>query len=337
MADKWTYKDYQESQRVKDAYTAYQQQQANKPGAYSSAWQGQLNDMMNKIQNREKFSYDPNADALYQQYKNQYIQGGKLAMQDTMGQAASLTGGYGNSYASTAGNQAYQQYLTQLTDKIPELASMAFDRYQAEGQDLYNQYGLLQDRENTDYGRYRDTVADYNTALDRLYGIYTDERGFDYGQYGDNRTMSYQQYRDAIADQQAAAQLAEEQRQFNENMAWQREQAAAAAAAKASSGGSSSGKTGGTTKTHNMTTAEEKTLKEYIASRDFEAADNYINLLRTRGLSDDEASYWVGQIPGWYWEGGHNGTGTDLKKPGTTTSIPITGDSKRKKITGYVE
>ena len=56
MADnKWTYKDYQESQRVKDAYAAYQQQQANKPGAYSSAWQSQLNDMMNKIQNRERY------------------------------------------------------------------------------------------------------------------------------------------------------------------------------------------------------------------------------------------------------------------------------------------
>lgn len=305
MADKWTYKDYQESQRVKDAYAAYQQQQANKPGAYSSAWQGQLNDMLSKIQNRDKFTYDPNADALYQQYKNQYIQGGKLAMQDTMGQAAALTGGYGNSYASTAGNQAYQQYLTGLTDKIPELYSMALDQYNQEGQNMLTQYGLLQDRENTDYSRYRDSVSDYETALNRLYGVYSDERGFDYGQYGDNRTLSYQQYRDAIADQQAAAKLAEEQRQFNENMAWQREQAAAAAAAKASAGGSSS-KTSAA-KTHSITASEEKTLRGYIDNRDFEKADDYISYLRDKGIDDATASYWVGQIPSWYWEGGHTG------------------------------
>lgn len=233
MAEKWKYDDYRESQTVQDAYNQYKAQQSNAPDAYTSAWQGQLNDMLSKIQNREKFTYDVNRDALYQQYKNQYMQNGKLAMQDAMGQAAALTGGYGNSYAATVGNQAYQQYLTGLTDKIPELASLAYDRYKQEGQDLLTQYGLLQDRESTDYSRYRDKVSDYNTMLDRLYNIYNNERSFDYGRYGDNRTLSYTQYRDAVADEQSAARLAEEQRQFNESMAWQKQQAAAAKSAAA--------------------------------------------------------------------------------------------------------
>ena len=49
--------------------------------------------------NREDFQYDVNADALYQQYKDRYVELGKDAMEDTMGQAAALTGGYGSSYA----------------------------------------------------------------------------------------------------------------------------------------------------------------------------------------------------------------------------------------------
>ena len=42
------------------------QQQLQKPGAYTSSWQAQLDDILQKIQNREKFSYNMNADALYQ-------------------------------------------------------------------------------------------------------------------------------------------------------------------------------------------------------------------------------------------------------------------------------
>jgi murein DD-endopeptidase MepM/ murein hydrolase activator NlpD len=100
-----------------------------KPEGVDPSYWATLQEAMNKILNREDFSYDLNGDALYQQYKDRYIQQGKMAMQDTMGQAAALTGGYGNSYASTAGNQAYQGYLQGLNDVIPELQQIAYDRY----------------------------------------------------------------------------------------------------------------------------------------------------------------------------------------------------------------
>ena len=112
----YQYNAYQESDAVKQAYNMLQTQMANKPGEYTSAWQTQLNDTLNKILNREKFSYDMNADALYQQYKDQYMLGGKMAMMDTIGQTTALTGGYGNSYAATAARQAYQGSLQQLGD-----------------------------------------------------------------------------------------------------------------------------------------------------------------------------------------------------------------------------
>ena len=187
----FTYEDYKESEAVKGAADDLNAHLATKPGEYQSQWQSQLDSLMNSIMNREKFSYDFNGDALYQQYKDKYIQQGKMAMQDTMGQAAAMTGGYGNSYAASVGNQAYQAQLNNLNDIIPELYQMALDKYSREGQELYNQYGMLADRENLDYSRYRDTVSDFLTERDYLQGRYDTERGFDYSKYVDDRNLDH--------------------------------------------------------------------------------------------------------------------------------------------------
>lgn len=182
----------------------YQSQMNNlqKPTSQNSQWQQQLNDTMNAILNREKFSYDLNADALYQQYKDQYTLAGQTAMQDTMGQAAAMTGGYGNSYAQTVGQQQYQGYLQQLNDKIPELYELALNAYNQETSDLYNRYGMLSDAEAQEYSRYRDEVSDYYTDRDYLANQYYNERNFDYNQYVDDRNYQYQLDRDKVSDSQ---------------------------------------------------------------------------------------------------------------------------------------
>lgn len=186
-------RDYQQSDAVTKAQEMLQNQLANKPGAYQSQWQSQLNNVMGKILNREKFTYDLNGDALYKQYKDQYTNQGKMAMMDTMGQASAMTGGYGNSYAQNVGQQAYHGYLQQLNDKIPELYNLALSKYQMEGDDLARRYSMLGTQENQDYSRYRDKVSDYNTELSRLQSAYDNERSFDYGQYIDDRNYRYQQ------------------------------------------------------------------------------------------------------------------------------------------------
>ena len=198
----FSYGEYEKSDVVKQAEALLQQQLANKPGEYQSAWQTQLDETLNKILNREKFTYDLNGDALYQQYKDQYMLQGQQAMMDTMGQAAAMTGGYGNSYAQTVGQQTYQGYLQQLNDRIPELYQLALNQYNQEGQDLYNQYGLYADREDQDYGRYRDTVSDYNTELDRLINDSRYQAEQDYGKYMDAYNMAYGQHRDQVSDWQ---------------------------------------------------------------------------------------------------------------------------------------
>ena len=212
---------YQQSDTVAQAQQMLHDYMAQKPGEYTSTWQGQLDEIMAQILNRQPFQYDVNSDALYQQYKDQYIAQGQQAMMDTMGQAAALTGGYGNSYAQTAGQQTYQGYLQQLNDKIPDLYQLALSKYQMEGDALANQYAMLGAREDQDYGRYRDSVSDYYTELDRLYNQYNTERDYDYGQYIDNRNYEYQVGRDTVADQQWQTQYDEAVRQwqaeFDEN------------------------------------------------------------------------------------------------------------------------
>ena len=113
---------YKESSAVKSARDNLQTHTNNKVADWSGGTYGEeLKEELNNSNNGRKFAYDLDADALYQQYKDQYINQGRLAMQDAMGQASALTGGYGNSYAATVGNQAYQSYLTQLNNVIPEL------------------------------------------------------------------------------------------------------------------------------------------------------------------------------------------------------------------------
>ena len=138
------------------ALAALQQASATKP-TYKASFDQQLQDLYDIIVNREKFSYDMNKDALYQQYADQYQLLGQQAMMDTMGQAAAMTGGYGNSYASTAGNQSYQAYLQQINAALPEFYGMARDQYNAEGEALYNQYAMLGDMADDEYSKYMDS------------------------------------------------------------------------------------------------------------------------------------------------------------------------------------
>jgi peptidoglycan hydrolase-like protein with peptidoglycan-binding domain len=192
----------------------------NTAPAYKDSFSGQLQDLYNQIVNREKFSYDVNSDALYQQYKDQYVQQGKMAMQDTMGQAAALTGGYGSSYAQGVGQQAYQGYLQQLNDRVPELYDRALAQYNQKGQDMLNQYAMLGDMADDEYMKYRDSMSDYYNKLDMA------RQDVDTAY---NR--GYQSNRDAIDDsrydyevQHALDREAIEDQRYDEQWDYQKEQ-----------------------------------------------------------------------------------------------------------------
>ena len=309
-------KKYVQSDAVTQAQQALQNQQANKPGAYQSQWQGQLDSLSGQIQNRDKFQYDVNSDALYQQVMQNYLAQGQQAMMDTMGQAAALTGGYGNSYAQTAGQQQYNNHLLGLTEMVPQFQQMALQQYQMEGDDLMDRYALMMQQDESAYARYQDDLNRYYADLDRAqaafdngrdydYSRFADDRDFGYGKYQDELNYQYQLDRDKIADDQWAQQWAYQQerdriqdeqwqkeydemvRQYNENLAFQREQAAKSSSggSRRSGGGPSNNNTGGAVDVE----AEYLAMKQNGASsRD---TDSYLKAAISAGLiSQKEAT-----------------------------------------------
>lgn len=133
----------------------------SKNDAYQRA-NDQATAIYDKIMNRGEFTFDLNKDKLYQQYRDLYAQMGRGAMEDTMGQAAALTGGYGSTYSQNAGQQAYNAYLQKLNEVVPELYNAAYNRYNQEGQNLMNLYTMARNNADSAYER------DYNQWYNRL-------------------------------------------------------------------------------------------------------------------------------------------------------------------------
>lgn len=216
------YGEYDPSQQVREYQERLRQIQGQAPGEYEDPYQQRLSELYEQISGRPGFQYDLNGDMLYRQYAQQYQQMGRQAMQDAMGQAAAMTGGYGSSYASTAGNQAYQGYLSQLNERIPELYDRALAAYQAEGDQLKDQYGMLRDMQDTDYGRYQDQLARYYQDLGLAREDYSQERAFDYGQFGDARDywtrMAQLESQDARTSQDYEMQRAQMQTEADRDL-----------------------------------------------------------------------------------------------------------------------
>ena len=201
-------KEYTASQRVLDAEAAVREQGQKRPGEYVSAYDEALQQVMDRILNREDFRYNLDGDALYRSYRNQAVQNGRLAMADAMGQAAALTGGYGSSYAQSVGQQAYSRQLDSLADRIPELYSLAMNQYRLQTQNLQQKYDMLSSAQQQEYGRYQDALAAWQEEADRLWQTYTSERDSDYNAY-----------RDAIDDWRWQEEFDESRRRYDQQWA----------------------------------------------------------------------------------------------------------------------
>lgn len=200
-------RDYVPTDRVEQARQEAVESDRQKPGAYTSQWQKQLDAAMDKILNRETFSYNLNGDALYRQYKDQAVQNGRLAMQDTLGQAAAMTGGYGSSYGQQVAQQAYQQRMDALSDKASQLYDKARTAYDNQGQRDREDYNLLLQRENSSQNQYRQALSAWQAENQRLWSRYEQERSTD-----------YDAYRDQVADSRWQQEFDAAQQQFYEQL-----------------------------------------------------------------------------------------------------------------------
>lgn len=267
---------------------------ALKKPTYESKYNNLIDNQLNKILNREDFSYDFNADPLYQNYKDQYTKLGKEASMNAAASASALTGGYGNSYAGTAASQANQQYLTQLNEQIPALMNAAMDRYKMQTEQLYNQFGALQQEEGRQYGMYRDQVSDYYSDWSNLMN------GFSTAQAQENadRDYNYRVSRDQIADSQWEKNYNTSLDQWNKNFAYQQERDKVAdaqwqknyelALKKARSGGSGSGSS---KKSSGSTTGSNKINGNTQRSIEYSGNERINTILSNAKKADDPLAY----------------------------------------------
>lgn len=258
------------NQAYQEALRRMQETEGTRP-EYQDSYSRQLQDLYEKIMGREKFRYDAANDPVYQQYRQMYVQQGRQAMMDTMGQAAGLTGGYGSTYSQAAGQQQYDAYLQQLNQVVPELYAQARQAYNDEGDRLLQQYQTTGDLRDDEYSRYQDQLSDWWKNL----SFQADRADTEYSRGAENwwnadsagrqdREFAYQQKKDAYSnlvtligatgyspsqqELEAAGMSAAEAAKWQEY--YRQQQAAAAAAARySSSGGSGSGGRKGAGKT----------------------------------------------------------------------------------------
>lgn len=158
---------------------------------FKSAYSEQIAALVQKAQdNTANFKYDPMTDASYQALAKEYARLGDRANENTIANQAALTGGRASSYAVSAAAQAQNQYNQALTDKIPELERLAYDRFNAD-----RNYGL-------------NLLGTMKSLDDSAFNRFTDQRNFNYQQGRDNvadqhwdKTFDYQKLRDNVADQ----------------------------------------------------------------------------------------------------------------------------------------
>lgn len=170
---------------------------------YNSQYSSRIDDMLNQLLNRDKFSYNAMNDPLYQQYASMYNREGNRAMNDTLASAAANAGGM-NSYAVTAAQQANDYYSSQLNDKIPELYQMAYSMYMDDIDNQVRDLGLLQDMDSTQYNRYRDTMSDWRNDLSFAYNMYRDNMG----DWQWDKTFDYNAGRDQLSDSRYESETA---------------------------------------------------------------------------------------------------------------------------------
>ena len=280
---------YQRSDRVNEYYEKTRKLERNKPDEFESKYEGQISDILDNILNRPKFSYtaeDMANDDLYKMYRDQYMRQGNLAMRDTMGNAAALTGGYGNTYASAAGQQAYDNYVAQLNNKALDFYDRAYQRYADEGQNLYNQMNVVTGLDNTDYQRYRDGVNDYYNDLNYYNGRYNQEYGYDYGEYQDRVAADQWAQEFAFQKQQAA----QEQANWEAEMALRRQAAASSGGGRGRSSRSSSKKkssSSGISTANAISWADAKNAYTKVYKKEgAEAANNLMNYMQKAGAVD---------------------------------------------------
>lgn len=111
---------------------------------YNSEYMDTLNELAKQL---ISMNYDDwTKGSQYQALADRYGNNGRMSMQDVLGQVASRTGGLASSYATTAAQQQYNQYMAQLEE-------VARQMYSQDRSDLLDNANLYRNLANDEAAR----------------------------------------------------------------------------------------------------------------------------------------------------------------------------------------
>lgn len=141
-------------------------------GTYKSRNTEELEKLRNKYIDQSE-NYDPTKDNAYQEYASMMRDQGNKAMESAMARASANSGGYGNSYAQTVG----QQVLNDYSKEIGAAQETYYDRAMNK---ILNQMNMLENRETADKAAWEEAYlnditeaqkANDYSALAEIYGF----------------------------------------------------------------------------------------------------------------------------------------------------------------------
>lgn len=159
---------------------------------YENTFAQQQKDLLDRILNREDFSWSKETDPQWSSYKKSYLREGDRATANALAKASAASGGRPSSYAVNAATQAGDYYATKLNDVIPTLYQQAYERYLDEYNMKLKDLNMVNQQEQLDYAKYLDRLGQFNT-----------DRGFAYQNYADD----YDRLRSQLADVQGQDQI----------------------------------------------------------------------------------------------------------------------------------
>lgn len=299
-------------------------------GSYQSKYQPQIDNYVDRLSN---WVYDPETDTSYQTYKRQYTDLGNKAMRNTLGQVSARTGGLASSYAGSAAQQSYQDYMNQLSNIIPQLEQQAYNR-------AANNLNMLQSADNTAYGRWNDEFNRMGTQL----GMYQNLDNTDYSRWNNalqdlyNRNSMYlgmdqNELARYNAMQQAGYDQLNAMWDYND---WEYQQyladlAAAQAAAGGSGGGGGGGRggSGGSGGSGNTGMTEEQLAREalgaVLSGDSYKDAAQYVKAVAANnGLTGSTAIKYLNYNAG-------APVSANLKSPQSQTTTAVFNNAIKKK------
>ena len=129
--------------RLTDARGELERYEQTKPADYQSKYQGQINDVMSKLNDLGEYDYDQNAQA----------------------NASAMPGGFGSRVGTQAGQKAYAATMDDLDSVLDGLTAQNRAEYNTKKSGLQEQLSGLQSAEQNDYAKYQKDYSQWQDGL----------------------------------------------------------------------------------------------------------------------------------------------------------------------------